>query len=139
FRANYLDHAFQLGHKTHGLLKVILLTAAVNLVLDVALIPRLGAEGVAIANLVSGATGMAFAFRAARAVMPMPVAWRGAAKIAAATLAMALFLWPFYGRDDLVSLAVAVIGGGAIYGAVLLALDAMELRSAVRRRLQRSA
>jgi hypothetical protein len=34
-------------------------------------------------------------------------------------------------------LFAAVIGGGAVYGAVLLALDAMELRGIVKRRLAR--
>jgi hypothetical protein len=50
---------------------------------------------------------------------------------------MALFLWPFYGRGDLPSLAIAVIGGAGVYGIVLLALDAMDLREVVKRRLGR--
>ncbi|WP_395021395.1 lipopolysaccharide biosynthesis protein [Dongia sp.] len=139
FRANYLDHAFQLGHKTHRLLAVVALTAAVNLLLEILLIPGFGAVGVAIANLIAGAIGLMAAAWAARSVMAMPIAWRDAAKIAVAVLAMALFLWPFYGRDDLLSLVLAVIGGGAVYGAVLLALDAMNLRGVVKRRLARFA
>jgi O-antigen/teichoic acid export membrane protein len=101
------------------------------------LIPQFGAVGVAMANFISGAVGLAVAVWAARSVMAMPIAWRDAAKTAIAVLAMALFLWPFYGRDDLWSLFAAVIGGGAVYGAVLLALDAMELRGVVKRRLAR--
>jgi O-antigen/teichoic acid export membrane protein len=138
FRANYLDHAFQLGHKTHGLLVVVMVTAAVNLVLDIVLIPRFGAVGVAIANLISGATGMFFAAWAARAVMPMPVAWRDAVKIGGAVVAMAIFLWPFHGRGDWPALVAAIIGGAAVYGVALLALNAMDLRSIVKRRLARS-
>ena len=137
FRANYLDHAFQLGHKTHALLKVTMVTTTVNVVHDIVLIPRFGVVGVAIANLISGATGMYYAAWAARAVIPMPIAWRDAAKIAVAALAMALFLWPFYGRGALPALAAAIIGGAAVYGAVLLALNAMDLRGMVRRRLAR--
>jgi O-antigen/teichoic acid export membrane protein len=137
FRANYLDHAFQLGHKTHQLLAVVAVTAALNLLFELALIPRFGAVGVAMANLVAGAAGLGLAAWAARSVMPMPIAWRDAAKIVLAVLAMAAFLWPFYGRDDLVALLAAVFGGAAIYGALLLAFDAMELRGAVKRRLAR--
>jgi O-antigen/teichoic acid export membrane protein len=137
FRANYLDHAFQLGHKTHGLLMVVTVTLIVNLVFDVVLIPRYGAVGVAIANLISGATGMFYAAWAARAVMPMPIAWRDAGKTGIAVIAMALFLWPFYGRGEPLALAAAVIGGAAVYGAVLLALNAMDLQSVVKRRLAR--
>ena len=137
FRANYFDHAFQLGHKTHRLLAVVAVTAAVNLLLEILLIPRFGAVGVAIANLIAGAVGLAAAAWAARAVMAMPIAWRDAAKIAIAVLAMALFLWPRYGRGDLLSLAAAVLGGAAIYAAVLLAFNAMDLRSVVKRRLAR--
>lgn len=138
FRANYLDHAFQLGHKTHRLLAVVAVTAGVNLLLELMLIPRFGAVGVAIANLIAGALGLGLAAFAARAVMPMPIAWRDAAKTAAAVAAMALFLWPFYARDDLMALIAAVIGGAAVYGAVLLALDAMGLRAVVKRRLARA-
>ncbi|HYD04666.1 MAG TPA: polysaccharide biosynthesis C-terminal domain-containing protein, partial [Reyranella sp.] len=137
FRANYLDHAFQLGHKTHHLVAVVAVTAALNLLLELALIPRFGAVGVAMANLIAGAAGLGLAAWAARSVMTMPIAWRDAAKTGIAVAAMALFLWPFYGRGDLLSLAAAVIGGAAIYGAVLLALDAMDLRSVVKRRLAR--
>jgi O-antigen/teichoic acid export membrane protein len=137
FRANYLDHAFQLGHKTHRLLAVVAVTAVANLLLEILLIPRFGAVGVAIANLIAGAIGLSAAAWAARAVMAMPIAWRDAAKTAIAVLAMALFLWPLYGRDDLLSLAAAVLGGAAIYAAVLLALNAMDLRNVVKRRLTR--
>ena len=137
FRANYLDHAFQLGHKTHRLLAVVAGTAVVNLLLEVLLIPRFGAVGVPIANLIAGAIGLAAAAWAARAVMVMPIAWGDAAKTAIAVLAMALFLWPFYGRADLLSLALAVNGGAAVYGVVLLALNAMDLRNVVKRQLAR--
>jgi O-antigen/teichoic acid export membrane protein len=137
FRANYLDHAFQLGHKTHRLLAVVAGTAVVNLLLELVLIPRLGAVGVPIANLIAGAIGLIAAAWAARAVMAMPIAWGDAAKTVVAVLAMALFLWPFYGRGDLPSLAIAVIGGAGVYGIVLLALDAMDLREVVKRRLGR--
>jgi O-antigen/teichoic acid export membrane protein len=139
FRANYLDHAFQLGHRTQGLLVVITVTAIVNVVLDIVLIPLLGAVGVAIANLVAGAFGVVIAAWAARSVIPMPIAWRDAAKTTIAALAMALYLWPFYGSDALLALAAAVIGGVAVYGAMLLALNAMGLRNAVRRRFARSS
>jgi len=137
FRANYLDHAFQLGHRTRRLLGVVLVTAAINLALEFWLIPRFGGAGVAIANLIAGAAGLAIAGWAAQAVMPMPVDWRDAGKTALATAAMALFLWPLYGRGDLISLVAAVIGGAAVYGAVMLALDAMELRAVLRRRFSR--
>ena len=137
YRANYLDHAFQLGHKTHRLLAVFAVIAVANLILEIVLIPPFGAVGVAIANLIAGAIGLLAAAWAARSVMAMPIAWPDAAKTCIAVAAMALFLWPFYGNGDLLSLAVAVIGGAAVYGAVLLALNAMDLRNAVLRRLKR--
>jgi O-antigen/teichoic acid export membrane protein len=137
FRANYLDHAFQLGHKTHRLLAVVAVTVVVNVLLDILLIPHFGAVGVAMANLIAGASGLGAAAWAARSVMAMPMAWRDAVKTGIAVAAMALFLWPLYGRGDLLALIIAVIGGAAIYGAVLLALDAMELRGVVKRRLAR--
>jgi O-antigen/teichoic acid export membrane protein len=137
YRVNYLDHAFQLSHQAHRLLAVVAITDVTNFLLNLVLIPQFGAVGVAMANLTSGAVGLAVAFWAARSVMAMPIAWRDAAKTAIAVLAMAVFLWPFYGRDDLWSLFAAVIGGGAVYGAVLLALDAMDLRGVVKRRFVR--
>jgi O-antigen/teichoic acid export membrane protein len=135
FRANYVDHAFQLGHKTHSLLVVQVVTVIANVGFDLLLIRSFGAVGVAAASLIAAAVSLAFAIWAARKVMPMPIAWRDAAKIAAATLAMALFLWPFFGHSELWALTAAVIGGAAVYGAALVALDGMDLRNLLRRRL----
>jgi len=137
YRANYLDHAFQLSHKTHRLLVVVAITDIACILLDVALIPHFGALGVAISNLIAGAVGIVAAILAARSVMTMPIVWRDAAKTAIAVAAMALFLWPFYGRGDLISLALAVIGGATVYGVVMLALDAMDLRNVAKRQLAR--
>ena len=137
FRANYIDHAFQLGHSTRGLIAVMISTATVNGVLDLLLVPRYGAVGAAIAGLVAGAVGLFHGWWAARAVMPMPIAWRDAAKIAAASGAMAIFLWPFYHSEGIGLLIVEIGGGVLIYGAILLASDAMGLRNLVRARLAR--
>lgn len=135
FRANYVDHAFQLGHSNHGLLAVMVSIAVVNLVLDVVLIPRMGVTGAAAASLAASAVGLAHGWLAARRVMRMPIAFRDALKILTAAGAMALFLWPFYGRSGILALLIEIGGGALVYGAVLLGLDAMNLRGVVRQKL----
>jgi hypothetical protein len=50
-------------------------------------------------------------------------------------VAMALFLLPFHGSTGIVALLIQVGGGGFIYGAVLLALDTMNLRKLMRQKL----
>jgi O-antigen/teichoic acid export membrane protein len=135
FRANYVDHAFQLGHSNHGLLAVMVSIAVVNLALDVVLIPRMGVTGAGAASLAASAVGLVHGWLAARRVMRMPIAIADAVKILVAAGAMALFLLPFYGRSGIMALLIEIAGGALVYGALLLALDAMNLRGLVRQKL----
>jgi O-antigen/teichoic acid export membrane protein len=108
---------------------------AVNVVLDLVLIPRFGAVGAAAASLAASVAGLIHGWLAARRVMRMPIAGRDVAKILAAAAAMALFLLPFHGSSGILVLLIQIGGGGLIYGAVLLALDAMKLRNLLRQKL----
>jgi O-antigen/teichoic acid export membrane protein len=139
FRANYIDHAFQLGHSTNRLATVVVVAALVNLALDVILIPRYGYVGCAAASLVASLVGLAHGILLSRGVMAMPIPARDILKTTIASLAMALFLWPFHGRTGIGILAFQVIGGVAIYGVLMLAMDALGLRGKLRARWTRAA
>ena len=135
FRANYIDHGFQLGHSTHGLLAVMVLAAAVNLGLDIVLIPRFGVVGAAAASLCASVVSVIHGWLAAQRVMRLPIALGDTAKVLAASAVMAAFLWPFHGHGGILVLLIEVGGGALVYGAILLALDAMGLRNLLRQKL----
>lgn len=135
YRANYIDHGFQLGHSTHGLLWVMVLAAAVNLILDIVLIPRFGVVGAAMASLCASIVSVIHGWLAARRVMRLPIAPGDTAKVLAAAAVMALFLWPFHGHGGVLLLLIQVAGGALVYGVILLALDAMGLRNLLRQKL----
>jgi O-antigen/teichoic acid export membrane protein len=137
-RVNYIDHAFQLGHSTHRLAVVVLIAAVVNLVLDILLIPRFGYVGCAAASLAASLVGLLLGIILSRGVMAMPIPTRDILKTAAASLGMGLFLWPFHGQTGIGSLALQVIGGAAIYGALVVAMDALGLRGKLRARLAKA-
>jgi O-antigen/teichoic acid export membrane protein len=139
FRANYIDHAFQLGHSTNRLALVVAAAVVVNLLLDILLIPRFGYVGCAMASLVASAVGLVLGIILSRGAMTMPIPARDMMKTGIASLAMVLFLWPFHGETSPVILAVQVIGGVAIYGALMVAMDALGLRGKLRARWSRAA
>jgi O-antigen/teichoic acid export membrane protein len=139
FRANYIDHAFQLGHSTNRLAVVVVAGAVVNLVLDIILIPRFGYVGCAAASLVACAVSLVLGIVLSRGVMTMPIPARDILKATAASFAMALFLWALHGKTGAGILALQVVGGVAIYGALMVAMDALGLRRRLRARLARAA
>jgi O-antigen/teichoic acid export membrane protein len=142
FRANYVDHGFHLGNTTGRLTWVITVMAIVNLVGDLILIPRYGAVGAAQASIIAGVVAMIHGIVAARSSIVLPFPKGEIAKIAIATLAMGLFLWPFsvlvpenLGRGIGI-LFVQVVGGAAVFGLVALGVNVLNLRPLVIARLR---
>jgi len=135
FRANYLDHAFQLGKQPHLQVHVTALSGAVALGLAIWLIPRWGAVGAAIA--VAAATGIAclHALIAGRRAFPLPFPTAKAARILAACLVMAaaVRLTPGSTTADFI---LQVADGALSYAITAFALDVLGARRRLLGRLR---
>jgi O-antigen/teichoic acid export membrane protein len=135
FRANYLDHAFQLGRRPNLQVHVTALSGGVAIVLAAWLIPIWHAVGAAVA--VAAATGLAcvHALIAGRHAFPLPFPTGQAVRILAACAVMALVvrLTPGSTTGDFI---LQVADGAAAYAMTALALDVLGVR---RRLFERSA
>lgn len=129
-RANYLDHAFQLGRKPHLQVWVTGVSGAVAMALAAWLIPIEGAVGAAMAVTGANAVGCLHAVLAGRRAFHLPVPVGQAARIAAACAVMAVVVWLLPGRETGAFLAQVVLGA-ASYGTTAFALDVLGARHRV--------
>jgi O-antigen/teichoic acid export membrane protein len=135
----YLHTAFTLGRKTRLLLAAMVIPAVLNLALTIVLIPRFGIAGAMWATVASYAIGALCSYALGRLAMPLPLPWAALAKatLAAAGMALAVWLTPAFG--GFVELVAKAAIGALVYGALALALDISGARSrglVLMRRLQ---
>ncbi|MDP1631496.1 MAG: lipopolysaccharide biosynthesis protein [Caulobacter sp.] len=125
----YLHQAFTLGRKTHLLFAAMILPAAVNLGLNLVLIPRFGIAGAMWSTAVSYALGAGMSWLLGRHAMPLPlptaVLWRSGL----ACLVMVLVVTRIPAVGGLLELLLKAGVGAAVYGAVAVLLDAGGLRT----------
>ncbi len=128
-KAYYFDLSFQLGRSTIHQVRVVLVAALVNLLLNLLLIPTLGARGAALATLCAYAVSLALSIALGRRVLRLPIPVMDVVRILGATAGMVAALWWFRDRHGAVALLAQVIGGALLFGALLLALNPVGLRS----------
>lgn len=143
-RAFALDIAFQVSGRTRLQAGILLVVAAVNLVLNLALVPTHGALGAAQAAVLAHAAGVALAWWHGRALVPLPSLPRDTAKALACAASMYIALrWAVTPApsDPTVSLHDLYRGlaGLAAYAAAALALDLCGVRTRLRARARESA
>jgi len=109
--------------KTRVIMTIVMSGAAMNVVLNLILVPRIGILGSAIATLVSYAFTSLSLAAAGRKLLPVAVPWGTLVRAGAASVAMyysVIYLLP--GRHFL-TVAVRTVLGGLAYGAIMLVID----------------
>lgn len=110
--------------------------AALNLLLNVVLVPRIGLAGAAWATLASFAALAVASYGAGRRFLAFSLPLMSAAKYGFAALVMYLAVTSFHFDSDAATLAVRVVTGAAVYAALVLLIDAparRHVRDALRR------
>jgi O-antigen/teichoic acid export membrane protein len=134
-KAYHFDAAFQLAHRTMVQASTVLVAAGLNVVLNLLFIPRWGLPGAAIASVLAYAVGLAMAIVLGWRHVALPIPLGDVVRVVIATAAMALALWPFREAIAPLALTTQIVVGGAIYGALLGAMDFMGVREGLLRRL----
>ena len=129
FTTYYFHQAFTLGRRTPALLLAMAVPAIANVVLNLVLIPRMGLQGALVATLASYGLGLAASAALGRSVIALPIPWRVLAEAIVATGLMALAVAALPDLGGLSELALKAAAGVAVYGAVILLLDAGGLRT----------
>ena len=102
----------------------------VNFAALLSLVPRYGYVGAGLASLATAIAGFLHALIASWRVYPMPLPFWDIAKILAAVVAMAAVLEPLVSLRGMAALCLQIAAGGAVYGAVIFALNILNLRHA---------
>ncbi len=92
-QAFYFDLAFQLGHYTIGIVKIALVIASLNILLNYFLIPPMGLKGAAIATIISFFIGTILSAIVGRKYFVLPFPLLDFGKIIIASLIMGFCLW----------------------------------------------
>ena len=135
----YLLQAFTLARRTSLLIVSMSAPALANVVLNLLLIPPLGLDGALIATTVSYGLGAVAAWALGRRACPLPIPWDVLAKVAGASLAMAVCVARLPAPGGLLELTLKAGVGAVVYGAVVLGLDVGGLRGKLSLILRRKA
>ena len=138
-RAQYIDTSFQLGKRTGLAVQVTALSAAVNLGLNLLLIPRWGLVGSTVALNVAGAISFAHATFLAKRCYALPIPVHETVQLAAATGFMALVIMVVRPLPGIGGLLAEVVLGIAAYAVALATLDIQGSRHLIRQYFSRIA
>jgi O-antigen/teichoic acid export membrane protein len=122
--------------RTRRIMAIIMSCAALNIGLNLVLVPRMGIVGAAIATLVSYAATSVLLAVAGRAFLLVTLPWPTLARAGAASLAMYLVVAGLHGGHGLLTVGVRAVIGAAIYAALICAIDP-DARTMLRKVLRR--
>jgi O-antigen/teichoic acid export membrane protein len=137
FRANYLDHAFQLGRRPSLQVWVTALSAAIAIGLCFVLIPRQGPLGAAVATTIAFAISCFHAWILAPKAYPIPFPVSQTVRIAIACAFMGVAVLAIPGSTPVIFVA-QIAAGGIVYLIAAVALDVMDSRGRVLATLSRA-
>ncbi|QED28714.1 lipopolysaccharide biosynthesis protein [Microvenator marinus] len=120
-KSTYTDLSFHLGKKTWVQLFITANTAAINLVLNLLLLPAYGIMGAAFATLVSLLLALLQSAWFGRKVFRLPLTFKTPAKVLVATACMSAAIWPLRTFEGPVWLGLQIGAGVLIYGLFILA------------------
>lgn len=124
--------------KTRTIMSIVLSAAALNLILNLILVPRIGIQGSAIATLVCYVMAALALAWAGRQLLPIALPWRTVLTAGVASVAMYFALIHVAPGRRLVAVAVRVLIGAPIYGGimVLISPDARDLLRGLTKRFR---
>ncbi len=131
-KAYFIDVGFQLQGDTRLQAWVMLVAAALNVVLNIVLIPRLGLMGAVWSTVAVYVAALLLSLWLVRSSFRLPRLQPALLKPVAASAAMAglLVLWPTPAR--LPGLLLVIVAAAALYGLVLAALHPLVVRRMLR-------
>lgn len=124
----YFGQAFTLGRKTRFLLVAVAIPAAVNVVLNLILVPRFGLMGAAWSTAASFGVGLMATILMGRGVIRLPIPWESLMRCGAAAAVMAAVVSALPAWGGLAELMQDAAVGAVVYAIVALILNAAGVR-----------
>jgi O-antigen/teichoic acid export membrane protein len=129
FTTYYFHQAFTLAKRTPRLLTAMAIPAATNLLLCLLLIPRFGLDGALWATPISYGVGLLASWGLGRSAIALPLPVRAFCEALGGVAVMALAVSRIPDFGGALELFIKSGVGAAVYGAVMIGLDAGGLRS----------
>lgn len=129
---HYYSEVFNLTHRTGELALLMLIPAALNIALNLVLIPQFELLGAVAATLISYGLGLGVLVLRGRRLIALPLPLSDLIKVGISAAAMWPIIWMLPDLGAWPELFLKVLGGGITYGLVALALDAGGARGFVR-------
>ncbi len=137
FLAGYVTYFFgesyRLGRKMTLCSMLLAISSAVNIGLNIVLLPRLGLQGAAIAAVTGFGCAALLLSAFSKRALPLPIPWGEAGKTALAAAVMGLTVFFLPASGGLPELALKAAVGGIIYAAAAVVLDIGGAKSLVAR------
>ncbi|MDB4969227.1 MAG: polysaccharide biosynthesis protein [Myxococcales bacterium] len=127
--------------KTRTIMTIVLSCAALNIVLNLILVPRIGIQGAAIATLICYSIAAPSMAWAGRSLLPIALPWRTLLTAGVASVAMYFALIHVMPGRRLLSVGVRALLGIPIYGGIMMLIspDARALMGKLINRFRRKA
>jgi O-antigen/teichoic acid export membrane protein len=132
-KSYYFDLSFQLTHQTRMQSFIALGMAALNIALNLVLLPRIGVLGAAIATCAAFAAGLLASATIGRRVLPLPSLLGVLPGVGAATLGMYAVLRALSPHHGILWLGVKVVAGGLAYLLLAVLFNVGQSRSTLMR------
>jgi O-antigen/teichoic acid export membrane protein len=133
-KSYYFDVAFQFRDKTISQVWVACAAAAANIVLNLALIPRFGLQGAAVASLLGWTFALALAAVVGRRYFSLPVPLIPITQVLIAAAAMAAAIVPLRSMRGPLAIAAQVGAGAIVFGLAMLVMNFHGARTRLLRR-----
>lgn len=130
-KSYFLDVAFQLAKVTHIQLRITVVIAVLNVVLNLVLLPKFGVVGAAMSTAAAFLLGAVMSWWVGRRLGVYPASKRDVLSMVSALLAMVLVLHfaPTGVDDDLFDVAFRLLAGLAGYAVAVLATNLADVRA----------
>lgn len=124
----YVMVAFNLAKQTHKQLPACILALAVNVLIGLIAIPHWGVSGAIFGSVAAYITLFAGLAILSRGVFALPLPLKESAQIISASAVMAAFIYYAGFNADWDGAVLAVVLGGLVYGALIMAMNVAGLR-----------
>jgi len=132
-QASYFDIAFQLSHRLDVVVKITIVVAIVNFILNYWLIPIMGINGAAIATLSSFALGSLLSAIIGRRYFTLPYPIKDFVKILVSSFVMGVCLWWIKDMRGWGWLLIQFLVGALSYLVMIIAFNILNLRTHAKR------
>ncbi len=124
----YIDTSFQLAHRNTPLLAIAIFAVALNVALDMWLIPPLGVLGAAICNFVAVLSSSIVAAIVSRFVFPLPLPVLDTTKVVASAGVMFLVVHRLSAGSGPWALACQIVAGCIVYSCLVIVFNILNVR-----------